>query len=72
MIQGTCYSIVSILSDIMYPEIMIDASSCPNSVLTSLINPSSVINCDNCSVNVPAQVQAVNLPSFLLIEFHFE
>ena len=53
----------------MYPEIMIDASSWPNCVLNSLINPSSVITCDTCSVNIPAQVQAVDLPSFLLIEF---
>ena len=67
VIQGTCNScgsekerretgnIVSILSEIMYPEIMIDASSWPNCVLNSLINnPSSVINCDTCSVGILA------------------
>ena len=80
VIQGTCNScgsemesretgnIVSILSHIMYPEINTDTSSWPNFVTNSLC-PSSEIRCDTCSVNIPAQFQAADLPNFLLIEF---
>ena len=67
VIQGTCNScgsekehretgnIVSLLSHLLYPEILIDASSWPNCVSNSL-NPRSEFNCDSCSVNIPAQV----------------